>query len=166
MAGKIDLNAYPIPSKPFDRKIGDALGKVEEKESLKIGTQSVGLVTYGILEATQIEGGYGWDISDYINFSYKYSSRPIFTWGLDGTAGIDWSAGGNQYGADLPAALQELTSDSYQPAIFIPRVIHWHMSGIFYLGCYILVSQVNSECTETDKTVRIHFRFEGTGFLK
>jgi len=164
MAKKIDLKAYSLPTRNLNYSAGDVLRKMRQNIELGRVNQSFGLVTVGLLEATQVEGGYGWAISNYIPFSYAYISRPCFTWGLDGTAGIDWSAGDNSYSADLPASLSALTADDYQPAIFIPRIIHWHIENNVYLGCYILVCQVNPECTETDKTVRIHYRFEGDGY--
>ncbi len=161
---KINLKAYTYPARNLDYRAGDILKKVRQNQELQKMVQSYGLVTKGFMEATQVEGGYGWAISDYIKFGYTYTSRPIFTFGLDGTAGIDWSAGDNIYSSNLPQSLADLTVDDYQPAIFIPRVIHWHMENNQYLGCYLLVCQVNPESTETDKTVRIHYIFEGEGY--
>jgi len=179
MAKKINLKAYTFPAKNLDYRSGDILKKVRQNQELSKARQSFGLVTSGILEATQVEGGYGWAISNYIEFSYNYVFRPIFTWGLDGTAQLDYSgAGGNTYSQELPPALlaygtlDEVTgtytwdASEYQPAIFVPRVIHWHIDDYIFKGCYILVCQVNSESTEADKTMRIHFRFEGEGFIK
>jgi hypothetical protein len=165
MAKKIDLKAYTYPARNLNYSAGDILRKVRQNKELGRISQSFGLVTQGIMEAIQVSGGYGWAISEYIPFSYAYTSRPIFTWGLDGTAGIDWSAGDNTYSQALPESLSTLTAEDYQPAIFIPRVIHWHIEDNIYFGCYLLVCQVNSECTEADKTVRIHFRFEGNGYI-
>lgn len=175
MAKKINLKSYTSPTRNLDYRSGDILKKVRQNQELKRASQSYGLVTQGIMEATQVEGGYGWAISDYIEFSYDYVEMPFFTWGLDGTAGIDWSAGDNVYSKELPASLVAFSTtdpitgivswnnDTYQPAIFVPRVIHWHMENFIYKGCYLLVCQVNSECTETDKVVRIHFMFTGEG---
>ena len=163
--GKINLKAYTFPARNLDYRSGDILRKMRQNQELARASQSWGLVTYGLLEAIQVEGGYGWAISDYIKFRYTYVLRPIFTWGLDGTAGIDWSAGDNAYTEALPTSLSDLTAEDYQPAIFVPRVIHWHIEDSLFKGCYLLVCQVNSECTETDKTVRIHYRFEGEGYL-
>lgn len=162
---KIDLRAYPKNTRKLNYSAGDILRKVKQGKDLDRITQSWGLVTSGILEATQVSGGLSWAISDYIEFSYVYTSRPIFTCGLDGTAGIDWSAGDNTYSKDLPASLSALTVETYQPAIFVPRVIHWHCSDYMFLGCYILVCQFNPECTETDKTIRIHYMFTGDGYV-
>lgn len=164
MAKKIDLKSYAAPTRNLNYSAGDVLRKMRQNIELGRVKQSFGLVASGFLEATQIEGGYGWAISDYIGFPYAYTSRPVFTWGLDGTAGIDWSAGDNSYSAELPNSLAILTAEDYQPAIFVPRVIHWHIDKGVYLGCYILVCQVNTDCTETDKTIRIHYRFEGDGY--
>jgi hypothetical protein len=164
MSKKINLKSYTYPAKNIDNRSGDILKKVRQNKELERVVQSYGLVTYGVLEATQIEGGYGWAISDYIPFSFTYVFRPNFTSGLDGTAGIDWSAGDNVYSKELPASLAALTAVDYQPAIFVPRVVHWHMENYEYIGCYLLVCQVNSECTETDKVIRIHYRFEGEGY--
>jgi len=164
--GKINLKAYSSPAKVFNYGAGDILKKTRLNQELLRLKQSYGLVTSGMLEATQVSGEYGWAISSYIGFDYSYTSCPNFTWGLDGTAGlpdgIDWG-GENTYSEALPSVLASLTTGNYQPAIFIPRVIHWHIEETIYLGCYLLVCQVNSSCTETDKTVRIHYRFEGNG---
>ena len=162
---KINLKSYTKPSRRLNYSAGSVLRKVRQNQELARIKQHDGLVTYGILEATQVEGGYGWAISDYIEFAYKYISRPTFTWGLDGTAGIDWAAGDNSYSKELPQSLADLTAEDYQPAIFVPRIIHWHIQENVFLGCYLLVSQVNSESTEADKTVRVHYRFEGKGYV-
>jgi hypothetical protein len=161
--GKINLKSYTAPTQNLNFSAGDILRRTRLNQALQNAKQSYGLVTKGFLEATQVTGGYGWAISDYIKFAFIYNSMPIFTWGLDGTAGIAWSEGGNEYSQELPSILSTLSSENYQPAIFVPRVIHWHISDYLYYGCYLLVCQVNSECTEADKTVRIHFRFEGEG---
>jgi hypothetical protein len=171
--GKINLKAHTYPARNLNYSAGEILKKMRYNIELSRAKQSYGLVTSGIMEATQVEGGFGWAISDYINFGYVYIARPSFTWGLDGTAQIDWSAGDNSYTKELPASLLAYYSEEegwdaseYQPAIFVPRVIHWHIENMMYYGCYLLVCQVNSECTETDKTIRIHYRFEGDGFVK
>jgi hypothetical protein len=167
MAGKIDLKAYAFPKQKTDYRSGAILRKARQNLDLAKANQTTGLVTLVILEATQVEGGYGWAISDFIEFGFTYTQMPIFTWGLDGTAGIDYSTlGDNVYSYELPGSVAALTVDDYQPAIFVPRVIHWYISNRQWLGCYLLVCQVNSECTETDKIVRIHYRFEGTGVRK
>ena len=163
---KINLKAFAIPPKQFDYRTGDILKKVRQNQDLATIKQSFGLISYGVLEAIQEEGGFGWAISDYIEFSYNYTGRPNFSFGLDGMAGIDWSAGDNTYSKELPSSLSVLTTETYQPAIFIPRIIHWHIDDFTYKGCYILVSQVNPNTTETDKTIRIHYRFEGSGYKK
>jgi hypothetical protein len=166
---KIDLRSYTFSRGKTDFRSGEILKKVRQNKELEKASQSFGLITTGIVEATQVTGGYGWGISSYIEFSYAYSSRPIFTWGLDGTAELGetgWAAGDNKYTSSLPATLSALTTETYQPAMFIPRVIHWHIENNVYLGCYLLICQVNSTCTELDKTVRVHFRFEGSGFRK
>jgi len=171
---KINLKAYTYPTKRLDFRAGDILKKVRQNQELARMKQSFGLVTTGIIEAKQVEGGYGWAISDYIPFSYTYVFKPIFTWGLEGTAQLDFSEkGDNMYGAELPGTLQEFYSEEngwdaseYQPAIFVPRIIHWNIENYLYKGCYILVSQLNPETTETDKIVRIHFLFTGTGYQK
>lgn len=166
MTKKINLKSYTYPARNLNYSAGDILKKVRQNQQLLRVRQSYGLVTKGLLEATQIEGGYGWAISDYIPFSFVYTQRPTFTWGLDGTAQIDYSTNGdNVYTQALPASLSALTADDYQPAIFVPRVIHWHIEQRLFFGCYLLVCQVNSECTEADKTIRIHYRFEGDGYV-
>lgn len=164
MGKKINLRSYTYPAKNLNYSAGDILTKVRRNLELKRVTQTTGLVTSGILEATQVEGGYGWAISDYIPFSFCYVSRPIFTWGLDGTAGIDWTESPT-YSNTIPTDLAALTAEDYQPAIFVPRVIHWNRQEKFFVGCHLLVCQVNSECTEIEKTVRVHFMFTGDGYV-
>ncbi len=163
MAKKINLKAYTFPARNLDYRSGDILKKVRQNQELQKVVQSYGLVTKGIMECTQVEGGYGWAISEYIAFGFTYVFKPTFTWGLDGTAGIEWTES-PAYSDSVPPDLAALTSEDYQPAIFVPRVIHWNRQENFFLGCHLLVCQVNSECTETDKTVRIHYRFEGDGY--
>lgn len=161
----LDIKAYTKKTRKLNYSAGDIFRKIEQGKDLDRITQSWGLVTSGILKVTQTSGGISWGISEYIEFSYVYTSRPSFTCGLDGTAGIDWSAGDNRYTKDLPSSLSELTNETYQPAIFVPRIIHWHKSNSMFLGCYLLVCQLNSECTETDKVLRLHYRFEGDGYV-
>lgn len=171
---KIDLKAYSFSKGKSDYRSGDILRKVRVDQENKDSHQNKGLVTYGFVEATQVSGGYGWAISDFIKFGYMYTSRPVFTWGQDGTMqvpdGYTWG-NDNIWSQDLPATVHSVYDDCiaagdfsiYQPAMFMPRVIHWYISSGFFLGCYLLVVQLNPECTETDKTIRIHYRFEGKG---
>jgi hypothetical protein len=173
MAKKINLKVYTKPAKRLNYNAGDILRKVRLTNELNRIKQSFGLVTYGVVEATQVEGGYGWAISDYISFPYIYINRPNFTHGMDGTAQLDYASGTNSYSETLPDELLAYYSEEegwdateYQPAIFVPRVIHWHKVNQMYYGCYLLVCQLNPESTETDKTIRIHYRFEGEGFVK
>jgi hypothetical protein len=166
MAGKIDLNAYNFGKPKADYRSGTILKKVKQKQDTKKANQVNGLVSAGTIDVTQAAGGISWSISRYIDFPYVYINRPIFTWGLDGTAGIDWSAGDNQYSSNLPNSIRGHTLVTFQPAIFIPRIIHWNMVQGNFLGCHLLVAQVNPNCTETDKTIRLHYRFEGTGHKK
>lgn len=175
---KIDLKAYTFrPAQP-SFTAGNVLRKVRQNHELEQASQRQGLITDGFLEVTQVEGGFGWAISDYISFSYKYFRKPIFTWGQEGTyTGTDEITnpyeltGDNTYSRNLPSPLQAFIDaedySTYQPAMFIPRVIHWHReSSFYYVGCYLLVMQVNSNCNEVDKLIRIHFRFEGYGIPK
>lgn len=162
----IDLNAYNFGKPRPDNRAGTLLKKVKQTQDMKKTNQPVGLVSSGVVEVKQLTGGASWAISKYIDFGYSYTSRPIFTWGLDGTAGIDWSAGDNRYSASIPGSLSSQTLETFQPAIFIPRVIHWNIVQNHFLGCHLLVYQVNPNCTETDKTVRLHYRFEGIGHRK
>jgi hypothetical protein len=163
MAGKISIASYTGPAAQVVDETGNILSQAKRTEDLKRARQSYGLVTSGILYVTQITGAYGWAISDYISFPYLYAGMPNFTWGLDGTPGIDYVSGGNFSSMGLPADVLTSTTDTYQPAIFVPRVIQWNKKGLNYLGCYIMVSQVNAECTEVNKVVRLHYRFEGNG---
>jgi hypothetical protein len=163
MSKKINLKTLVMPTKVLNYSAGDILRKVRQNQELQRMSQSYGLITKGVVDCTQIEGGFGWAISDYIEFGFTYTERPTFTWGLDGTADIDWSAGDNIYSKELPTSLASVTTDNYQPAIFIPRIIHWHIENMMFLGCYLLISQINPDCTELNKTVRIHFLFTGDG---
>ena len=172
--GKIDLRAYNFGSSKKDYRSGDILKQVRLNADKKNIKQSTGLVCDGIIEATQITGGSGWAISSLIEFGYAYTSIPKVQFGLDGTIqlpdGYDWN-GTNVYSKELPTAITTLwdacvAADDfsiYQPAMFQARVIHWYKQDMFWLGCYILVWQGNPDCTETNKTVRIHYRFEGKG---
>lgn len=180
--GKINLKSYSFRAPQPDFRSGDILKRARQEQDAKDSRQFTGLVTSGWLEAVQGEGASGWGISDLIEFPYAYLGRPNFTSGLEGTySGNDHDAdgtptesvhstGGNDYGSTLPPSLQALIDaedyTTWQPAIFVARVIHWWMSGKFYLGCYILVSQVNTECTEVGKITRIHYRLEGNGVIR
>lgn len=164
MAKKIDIRAYSPPTRTLNYSAGDVLSKMRINLEHQRAGQSDGLVTTGILEVEQEDGGFGWAISDYIEFAYRYSSRPIFTWGLDGMPGIEWEDT-PEYSDSIPNELMDLNPESYQPAIFVPRIIQWNIQSYVFLGCHILVCQVNPECSETDKIVRIHYRFEGSGYI-
>jgi hypothetical protein len=153
-----------------DVSTGAVLTQVAQMDNARELTKADGYITEGVIIAKQVTGGQSWAISDYIEFGYKYIGRPYFTWGLDGTAELSetdegWSAGDNSFTKELPATLANLSEqmEAYQPAIFIPRVIHWHKSGATFYGCYLLICQVNSLCTEVDKDIRVHYRFEGRG---
>lgn len=176
MAKKIDLRAYNFNVINNPNMVGQIVRKARyNQEAREQNTRE--LITTGYVECTQGTGGYGWAISDYIRFAFFYSEIPTFTYGLDGTVqlpdGYAWS-GDNVYSITLPATLQTLYQDCidsedfsvYQPALFVPRVCHWHIENGFYIGCYIMVVQVNENCTETDKTVRLHYRFEGPGIIR
>jgi hypothetical protein len=166
MAKKIELKSFHFPKKRPDTRSSDVLTKIGQEKHTKNINKVMGLVSTGIVEVTHTTGGYSWAISPYIDFAYDYIARPVFTWGIDGTAGIDWSAGDNQYSSSVPASLAAMTVETYQPAIFIPRIIHWNIVQGNFLGCHILVMQINPNCTESDKTCRLHYRFEGIGHRK
>ena len=177
MVKKINLREYNFNMPATDYRVGETLRKVRKKAEREKANQYTGLVTYGIIEVTQGSGGWGWAISDYIEFSYYYNRRPIFTYGIDGTIQLpeNYEFGeDNNYGQDLPEAITTLYDDcvlaedftTYQPSIFIPRIVHWHIVDRYFLGCYVLVTQINENSTETDKTCRLHYRFEGPGFKK
>ena len=174
---KLNLRTFTYrPAQP-DNRAGDIMRRVRLNKELFEARQIDGHITYGKIEVTQVEGGYGWAISDLIDFPYRYYDRPIFTWGLEGTysGNADHATpfadtGENNYGSALPSVLQDFIDgddfDTWQPAIFVPRVIHWVMDTFSYIGCYILVSQLNPNSTETDKLLRIHYRFEGMGVAR
>lgn len=176
MAKKIDLRAYNFNTQTNATLAGSILRRQRyfQEQRDKVKRQ---YVTDGTIECIQNEGGYGWAISDYIKFAFFYSERPTFTFGLDGTVqlpeGYEW-VGDNVYTKNLPETLATLYQDCidnedfsiYQPALFIPRVCHWHIENNFYIGCYIMVVQINENCTEVDKTIRLHYRFEGPGMIR
>lgn len=108
--------------------------------------------------------------------SYKYLGSPpkggFFNEGTyTGVVGDETPyalTGDNTYGPDLPAALQAFVdaedTTTFSPAIFIPRIIHWHVeNSLYWVGCYILLWQANPDCTEVNKKMRIHFNFIGSG---
>lgn len=163
----INLKLLRVPTKQPDNRVGTILNRVEEKTNFKKYAQSTGLVTSGMLQCTQETGGFGWAISDYIEFAFVYFSCPTFTFGLDGTPQLDYSAyGDNKYSRELPQTIAEATPLTFQPAIFIPRVCHWYKEENYFMGCYLMIVQINPNCTEVNKETRLHFRFEGTGSIK
>lgn len=179
--GKINLKNYSFRAPQPDYRSGDILRRARLEQEQKDSRQSTGLVTSGWIEVQQGEGGYGWAVSSLIEFPYSYISRPIFTWGLDGTYsgnthdssgipsdGVHATLGGNIYNNILPAALQALIDaediTTWQPSIFVPRVVHWNMlEDTWFIGCYILVIQINPESTEVGKICRLHYQFTGEG---
>ena len=179
--GKIDLKAYSFRAPQPDFRSGEILRRAKLDQSQKDAAKIDGLVTQGWVEAQQGEGGFGWAITDYIEFRYKYFGMPIFTFGMSGSySGINHDAdgipqdnvyatsGGNDYGPALPQPLQDFIDDedvtTFQPALFIPRVIHWVLENdLYFIGCYMLICQVNPNCTEINKVTRLFYRFEGTG---
>jgi hypothetical protein len=80
VAGKIILSSIPPSSIRPINETGNILNQAKRTADLKRTRQSYGLVTYGILYVTQIAGGYGWAVSDYIQFSYTYAGMPNFSW--------------------------------------------------------------------------------------
>lgn len=175
---KIDILTTRVyrPTQP-SYVAGEVLRRTRQNATLKDKINNKGLVTTGHLSIVQGTGGFGWAVSDYIEFSYKYLQKPVFTWGQEGTysgnteaATPYGSTGNNVYSRELPAEIQSFIDlgdvNTWQPAVFVPRVIHWHKENEFmYVGCYILVIQVNPNCTEINKKMRLHFRFEGNGTL-
>lgn len=176
MAKKINLKSYTFRPPQPSYVAGDILRKARQNAELSSARQHHGAVTHGFSDITILEGGgKTWGITEYIPFSYKYFSKPTFSWGVEGTySGTTENenpyggTGDNTYSKELPKPLQDLIDnedfDAYQPAIIVPRVIHWHMENSFYfVGCYLLVYQINEDCNEVEKLLRLHFRFEGPG---
>lgn len=179
--GKINLKAYSFRAPQPDFRAGEILRRAKWDQQQKDVAKVDGLVVSGWIEAQQGEGGYGWAISDLISFPYKYLGMPNFTFGMSGTySGINHDAdgipqddvyaatGGNDYGAVLPQVLRDFVTDgdvtTFQPALFVPRVIHWVLANdLYFVGAYILVCQINPNCTEINKITRLFYRFEGTG---
>jgi hypothetical protein len=176
VVGKIDLRAFNFNVINNTSLAGSIIRKSRYNQELR-DRNNRQLITEGYVECTQVTGGYGWAISDYIRFAFFYNERPTFSFGNDGTVqlpdGYAW-VGDNVTSQALPATLETLRQacidaddfSTYQPAIFIPRVCHWHYENGFYIGCYLMVIQINDNCTETDKTIRLHYRFEGPGMVR
>ena len=171
MALNLETIVFPPAAQDTTPQI---LRQVDYKDNTQKYRQKTGLITQGFLEVAQTTEGIGWGVSDLITFSYEYIEKPIFTWGMEGTYSGDLTnpTPSPAYNfPDIPDALQAYIDaadfTTYSPAIFIPRIVHWYKrSDLVYSGCFLLVAQVNSECTEpADKICRIHFRFEGTGYL-
>jgi hypothetical protein len=170
----IDLKTIVFP--PQQDNTSQLLRQMDYKTNTQKYKQKTGLITSGILDAIHSSGGNTWGISNLITFSYEYTEKPMFTWGLEGSYSGDLEnpkddPATNTYSPELPTRLQAYidTNDSatFSPAIFIPRIIHWYRrSDLVYSGCYLLIHQINADCTEPDgKLCRIHFRFEGVGYL-
>jgi hypothetical protein len=168
------LNLSTIIFPPAQDNTAQLLRQMDYKTNTQKYKQRTGLVTSGMLEVVQGIGGNVWGISDLIPFTYEYSERPLFSWGLEGSYSGDLtntSPTVNSYLPELPPDLKTYIEandfTTFSPAVFIPRIIHWwKRSELVYSGCFLLVHQVNSACTEPDgKICRIHFRFEGTGYL-
>jgi hypothetical protein len=167
MAKRIELKSYNFPKARPNFNAGNLLKKIRQDTATKKNNKVDGLISTGIVEVTHISGGYSWALSGYVDFSWIYIDRPILTgWGIDGTAGIDWAAGDNKYSSEIPGSLLSHTLETYQPAMFMPRIIHWNIVQGNFLGCHFLVMQLNPNCTEVDKTVRLHYTFTGRGHKK
>ena len=158
------LELFPPPAYQLNWSMGAILKKSRQNVDLQIAKKSSGIVNSGILQVTQISGGISSAVSNAIVFNCAYSTMPIFTWGLDGTPQISTTDGSNKYHSIMSQeTIDAITANTYQPAIFIPRVLQWVILDYYYLGCYLLVTQINADCTETDKSLRLHYRFEGRG---
>lgn len=179
----INLKAFSFRAPQPDFRSGDILKRARQEQDAKDSRQFSGLVTSGYIEAQQGTGGNGWAISDLIEFPYAYFGKPNFTSGMEGTYSgnnhdtdgtptddVHLANGGNDYGKMLPPSLQALVdaqdNTTWQPAIFVARVVHWWMSGAYYVGCYVLVEQINAECTEINKVTRVFYRLEGNGVIR
>jgi hypothetical protein len=170
--GGLNLKSIVLPPNPPDTSAGDIIRRIKNDLNAKEHQRKQGLVTTGFIDVTF---GFDWGVSDLILFPFKYTEKPVFTWGIEGTYSGDTTntspytdTGKPDYTMELPQALTDyITNEDYitfSPAVFVPRIVHWYKSGTSWLGCYILISQVNKDCTEPeDKIFRLHFRFEGAG---
>lgn len=170
----INLKSFVFPPSTPDYTASKIMREVDSKLNSQKYQQKQGLVTTGFLSVIQGTGGGTWAVSDLINFPYQYTERPMFSSGMEGTYSGDLThpAQDRQFHSlELPQPLADYISaedfTSFSPAIFIPRVIHWYKkTPITWSGCYILVYQLNPNCTELEgKVCRIHYRFEGAGYL-
>lgn len=170
----MSINLETIIFPPPKDNTAEIMRQVDYKNSSQEYKQKTGLVTNGFMEVIYTSGGTSWGISDLITFSYEYIEKPIFTWGLEGSYSGDTTntpASTYNYSPELPADLQAYVDaedwTTFSPAIFIPRIIHWYRRNeLVYSGCFLLVHQINPDCTEiADKICRIHFRFEGIGYI-
>jgi hypothetical protein len=162
----INLQSFVYPPSRVDYTAANVLRQVKYKMSANEYIVSSGLVTSGYILAYQESGGISSAIcSKPINFSYVYVERPNFSWGLD--SGIQSDDINATFGATISDELKDFfDSSTYSPAIFVPRVIQWNRTSITtFSGCVLMVTQINPDCTEVEKFVRIHFRFEGKGFV-
>jgi hypothetical protein len=176
----IDLKAYVFPPATPDYSAADIVRKIKGDLSAQKNQQKQGLITLGLVNVTYYAGEVNsWAVSDLIEFPYSYSERPMFSWGIEGTYTGDSTnptpyaapdIGNPTYSKELPVALLSYINrndyTTFSPAIFVPRIIHWYKVGTVWKGCYLLIYQVNVNCTEVDnKLCRLHFRFEGPGYL-
>jgi hypothetical protein len=165
----INLKSYVFTPAGPDYSAAKIMKQVDSKIQSKEFQRKTGLVSSGFVEVTYSGEGIYWSTTDLIEFPFKYTERPIFTWGLDapysGHDGSETPDMGSSFNPELPDSLVSATT--FSPAIFVPRVIHWYKLGtLTWNGCYLLICQVNSECNEKiNKVCRVHFRFEGTGYL-
>lgn len=162
----INLDVIPLPVDKYPNPY-DLLKKVADGMDDRYHLQTQGLISSGHINCTQVSGGYGWAISEKIEFSWVYLGRPIFTWGSEGTMSPNYTIDVG-YAQELPAEITSKTSENsaFQPAIFVPRVVHWTKEDNRYYGCYMLVIQLNPNSTENDKVNRLHYRFEGKGLKR
>lgn len=175
----IDLKSFIYtPSPKVDYSSVDIVNKIKKDLNAKDYKKSGNLETVGYMDVTYLEGGISWAVSGLIEFAYQYTTLPFMSWSLEGTYSGDTTnaspystVGGNSYSKDLPSPLLTYLGNddttTYSPAIFVPRIVHWwKKTPITYSGCYLLITQVNPDCTEiANKICRIHFKFSGPGYL-
>jgi len=174
----INLKSFVFPPARPDYSAVDILRKAKADQSKKDFLNKTNKVTTGFVSISYSDTPGIWSVSDLIEFPYSYTEKPLFTWGLEGTYSGDTSnatpyvdIGGNNYTKLLPLPLQTYANNddytSFSPAIFVPRVIHWYKkTAVTWNGCYILVFQLNPDCTEINsKVLRLHFKFEGLGYI-
>jgi hypothetical protein len=164
--GKLNLGRIHLLGSAPDYSAGELLRKSRYNNEKREDRRLPGSVTDGYIDV-KVTGGIAWTMAGYIKLAYEYMELPNFTYGQDGMYSED-ATSFNEFGPMPPQELIDLVEaedvTTYSPAFLVARVIHWHKKyDTYYTGCYLVIGQLNPDCTETDKWMRLHFRFEGRG---